>query len=200
MLLRAPAEVTAIVNLSLFFITLPGMAKWKEAYKAQNGLTQCYNCQTFCYCWANSKQPPRCLWCWDNHLHRDRSSAPTCCNCQLAKGENSTSCQLPRLQACEGRVEKKERKLQRTPRTTTGKVFCLNFTTPAVLRSGAWSNAQQKKRPHQCQRSWDSNRKEASQSVSQSVRAPSGNGLPWDNTLRQVTVYSITWQSSVLLC
>jgi hypothetical protein len=34
-----------------------------EAYRAQNALVQCHNCQQFGRVWANCKQPPHCLWC-----------------------------------------------------------------------------------------------------------------------------------------
>jgi hypothetical protein len=65
-----------------------------EAYRAQNGLSQCHNCQQFCHVSANSEQLPRCLWCGVCHLHkecpekRNASSTPTCCNCRLAEEEN----------------------------------------------------------------------------------------------------------------
>jgi hypothetical protein len=42
-----------------------------EAYGAQNGLTQCHNCQQFGHVWANCKQPPRCLWCGGGHRHKE---------------------------------------------------------------------------------------------------------------------------------
>jgi hypothetical protein len=61
-------EGTSTAILPLFLITLPRAAKSQEifrlnnlchisieveAYKAQNGLTQCYNCQQFGHVWAN---------------------------------------------------------------------------------------------------------------------------------------------------
>jgi hypothetical protein len=60
-------------NLPLFLITLDRAEKSKdifkltnichiavkvEAYRAQSGLTQCYNCQKFGHVWANCRQPP----------------------------------------------------------------------------------------------------------------------------------------------
>jgi hypothetical protein len=69
---RSPSEGTLSKNLPLFLITLPRTAKFQEifrlialwhiairveAYKAQNGLTQCHNCQQFGHVWANCKQP-----------------------------------------------------------------------------------------------------------------------------------------------
>jgi hypothetical protein len=41
-----------------------------DAYRAQNGLTQCHNCQQFGHVWTNCKQPLRCLWCGVSHLHK----------------------------------------------------------------------------------------------------------------------------------
>jgi hypothetical protein len=66
-----PPERTSTVNLPLFLITLPRTAKYQEifrlnnlchisikveAYKAQNVLTQCCNCQQFDHVWENCKQ------------------------------------------------------------------------------------------------------------------------------------------------
>jgi hypothetical protein len=103
---RSPTEGTR--NLPLFLITLPRTAKSQDifqlktlchisirvrAYKSQNGLTQCHNCQQFGHVWANCKQPPRCMWCGGGHLHKgcpekeNAASIPACCNCRLAEGE-----------------------------------------------------------------------------------------------------------------
>jgi hypothetical protein len=64
---RSPPEESKIINLPLFLVTLPRRAKSKEifrlsslchiairveAYKAQNALTQCHNCQQFGLVWA----------------------------------------------------------------------------------------------------------------------------------------------------
>jgi hypothetical protein len=94
--------------LPLFLVTLPRNPKSQEifklsilcytaikveAYRKQNPLTQCYNCQQFGHVWANCKQAPLCLWCGGGHLHRDcpekgnEKSTPACCNCKLAEGE-----------------------------------------------------------------------------------------------------------------
>jgi hypothetical protein len=74
---RPHPEGSKTANLPLFLITLPRTAKSHEifrlpslchiairveVYRAQNGLTQCHNCQQFGHVWANCKQPPRCLW------------------------------------------------------------------------------------------------------------------------------------------
>jgi hypothetical protein len=80
---RSPAEGTSTVNFPFFLMTLPRTSKsieiFKltslyhiairvEAYKAQTGLTQCYNCQKFGHVRAHCKQPPRCMWCGAGHL------------------------------------------------------------------------------------------------------------------------------------
>jgi hypothetical protein len=73
---RSPSDGSTTINLPLFLITLPRTTKSQEifrpqslchiaisveAYRAQNGLTQCHNCQQFGHVWENCKQPPRCL-------------------------------------------------------------------------------------------------------------------------------------------
>jgi hypothetical protein len=106
---RSTSEGTLSKNLPLFLISLPRTAKSQkifrltdlchiairvETYRAQNGLTQCHNCQQFGHVWANCKQPPRCLWCGGGHLHKEcpeienATSTPACCNCRLAEGGN----------------------------------------------------------------------------------------------------------------
>jgi hypothetical protein len=98
----------APINLPLFLVTLPRNDKSQEifhlsslshvivrveAYRAQTGLTQCYNCQQFGHIWVNCKQPPKCVWCGGGHLHKEclekenDNSKPTCCNCRLEDGE-----------------------------------------------------------------------------------------------------------------
>jgi hypothetical protein len=64
-----------------------------EAYRAQSGSTQCYNCQKFGHISAICRQPPRCFWCGRGHIHKDcpesqkENSTPNCCNCKLKEGE-----------------------------------------------------------------------------------------------------------------
>ncbi|XP_023721037.1 uncharacterized protein LOC111871883 [Cryptotermes secundus] len=103
-----PPEGTKNTYLPLFLITLPRTEKSQEAfqltnlcyiaikveaYRAQSGLTQCYNCQQFGHVWANCKQPPRFLWSGGDHLHKEcpgkknSASTPACCNCHLSEGE-----------------------------------------------------------------------------------------------------------------
>jgi hypothetical protein len=65
---RSPPEESETINLPFFLITLPRRAKEifrltslchiairVEAYRAQNGLAQCQNCQQFGHVWANCK-------------------------------------------------------------------------------------------------------------------------------------------------
>jgi hypothetical protein len=104
---RSLSEGNQTADLPLFLITLPRAAKSQEifrltalchiaigveAYRAQNSLTQCHNCQQFGHVWANYKQSPRCLWWWGGHLHKEcpekenAFSTPACCNCKLLDG------------------------------------------------------------------------------------------------------------------
>jgi hypothetical protein len=65
---QSPSDGSTTINLPLFLITLPRTAKSHEifrlqslcniairaeAYRAQNCLTQCHNCQQFSHVWAN---------------------------------------------------------------------------------------------------------------------------------------------------
>jgi hypothetical protein len=65
---RSPPERSKTINLLVFLITLLRTTKSQEmfrvpslchiairveAYRAQNGLTQCHNCQKICHVWAN---------------------------------------------------------------------------------------------------------------------------------------------------
>jgi hypothetical protein len=100
----APNGQTHVEPFPLFLVTLTSNIKCEEIfklnslniiiikvelYRAQTGLTQCYNCQNFGHVWANCKQPPRCLWSDGGYLHREWSvktnteCTPSCCNCSL---------------------------------------------------------------------------------------------------------------------
>jgi hypothetical protein len=63
------------INLPLFLVTLTKSTKSQEifklnslchivirleAYRAQNGLTRCFNCRQLGHVWANRRQPPHC--------------------------------------------------------------------------------------------------------------------------------------------
>jgi hypothetical protein len=156
------------VNLPLFLITLPRTPKSQEifkltslcyiavkveAYKAQTGLTQCYNCQQFGHVWANCKQPPRCLWCGGGHLHKEcpekenATSKPACCNCKLGEGEEPHP---SNYRGCShAREELRKKKLQRAPKPPTGRVFSSRTTSPGVSFAAALrANTQQQQAPH----------------------------------------------------
>jgi len=93
-----PSGGSQSTNLPLFLVTLAGNEKSPnvfklnflshvviqvQAYRAQPGLTQCYNCQKFGHVWANCKQPPRCLGRGggqkDCPEKGNEESTPTCC-------------------------------------------------------------------------------------------------------------------------
>jgi hypothetical protein len=64
-----------------------------------------------------------------------RCGTPECCNCRLAEGEkvhpaNYRGCR-------HAKEELQKRKSQRTPKTTTGRVFSSNLTTPSVSFAAA---------------------------------------------------------------
>jgi hypothetical protein len=168
---RSPPEKSKITNLPLFLVTLPRTAKSQETFRlsslchiairmeacrAQNALTQYHKCQQFGHVWANCKQPPRCLWCGGGHLHKEcpekenTSSTPTCCNCRLVEGEKPHSANY---RGCRHtKEEMKNKKSQRTPRTTTGRVFSSKLTNlrmsfAAALRGK--TEEQQQPRTHQ---------------------------------------------------
>jgi hypothetical protein len=106
-----------------------------EAYRAQNGLKQCFNCQQFGHVWANCQQPPRCLWCGGGHLHKEcpeaekENSTPNFCNCSLQEGER------PNPSSYRGCRHAKEESLWRTNQRslnkgTSGRTFSSNYVTP----------------------------------------------------------------------
>jgi hypothetical protein len=123
-----------------------------KTYKAQISLMQYYNCQQFGHVWANCKQPPRFMWCGGGHLHKEcpekgnTASIPTCCNCKLVDGEETHS---SNYRGCRhAKEEMRKGKLQRAPKSITGRVFPSSRTTPrltymAVLRS----NTQKQQQP-----------------------------------------------------
>jgi hypothetical protein len=105
-------------------------------YRAQTGLTQCYNCQQFGNVWTNFKQPPRCVWCGGCHLHKEcpergnTASIPTCCNCKLVDGEEADP---SNYRGCRhAKEEIRKIKSQRAPKTTMGRMFSSNHSTPRL--------------------------------------------------------------------
>jgi hypothetical protein len=189
------------ITLPLFLVTLPRTEKSQdvfklsslchismkvEAYKSQNTLTQCFNCQKFGHVWANCKQPPRCLWCGGGHLHKDcpekgnGSSTPGCCNCQLAEGERAHPANY---RGCRhAKEEMRKKKPQGTPKTTSGRVFSSNPVKPhlsftAVLRGQADNH------PHQevaANTNNTASTKSKEETTGQSVQAPNVNSDPLD--------------------
>jgi hypothetical protein len=143
---RSSAEGTTTVILPLFLITLPRTTKLQyiftlssichiaikvEPYEAQNALTQYY----LGHVCANCKQPPRCMCCAGNHLHKDcpetenTSSTLTCCNCQLAE-------EIAQPSNCRGFRHAKE-EMQNTQGYDWKDVFFNIYHPSPVLRSGS---------------------------------------------------------------
>jgi hypothetical protein len=212
---RSTSEGSVPQNLPLFLITLPRTEKSQEifrltalchtairveAYRAQSGLTQCNNCQQFGHVWANCRQPPRCLWCGGGHLHKEcpekdnAASTPASSNCQLAEGEkphpaNYRGCRLAK--------EELQKKSQRTPKATKGRVFSSSYTTPGVSFAAARRGSTQQQQPQALQVSMSERTPTKKQSVSapaqlhqsgQSVRAQNTSSQPLDSMLQVVTV------------
>jgi hypothetical protein len=171
-----------------------------EAYKAQNGLTQCYNCQQFGHVWANCKQPPRCLWCGGDHLHKEcpekgrAASTPACCNCKFLEGEDHYPANYRGCRHEEEELQKKN--TQRAPKSTTGRVFCSNRTSPGVsfaatVRGNTQQELQEPPGPSAAQQVAEKQSAPAPaqpQQSGQSVRAQKANSQPLDDMLRVVTV------------
>jgi hypothetical protein len=114
-----------------------------RAYKAQNGLTQCHNCQQFVHVWLNCKQASSFLQC-GGCLLQNRcpekgtiSSILTCCNCQLAEGEKLHPANYRGCRHAKEQLQK--RTSQRTPKTTTGREFTSSplLACPSRRRSEA---------------------------------------------------------------
>jgi hypothetical protein len=210
---RSPSEETQTKNLPLFLISLPRAAKSQEIYqltalshiairleahRAQKGLMQCHNCQQCGHVWANCRQPPHYLWCGGGHLHKEcpEKENAACCNCQLVEREklhpaNYRGCRHVR-------EELQRRKLQRTPKTTSGRVFSSNLTTPCVsFMAALQGSTAQQQRPQACQVPMadppagvksSTPAPGQQQKSGQSVWAPIVNSQPLDSMFRVVTV------------
>jgi hypothetical protein len=80
------------------------------------------------------------LWCGGGHLHKEcpkkgnTSSTPVCCNCHLAKGEKAHPANYRGRRYVE---EIQKRKSQKTPKTTTRRMFSSNLATPGVTFAAA---------------------------------------------------------------
>jgi hypothetical protein len=76
------------------------------------------------------------LWCGGGHLHKEcpqkgnAVSTSTYCNCQLAEGEKAHPSTYRGYR--HAKEDLLRRKSQRTPKTTTGRVFPTKLTTPDV--------------------------------------------------------------------
>jgi hypothetical protein len=120
-----------------------------ELYRAQTGLTQCYNCQQFGLVWANCKQPPRCLWCGGGHLHRECSekmnteSTKSCCNCTLVEGEKPKPASYRGCNHAKGELQ---RRAQRTPKGSSGRTF-YKFTSTEQSYAAALRQDTQHQQP-----------------------------------------------------
>jgi hypothetical protein len=153
---RSPPEESKTTNLPIFLVTLPRTAKSQEifhlpslchiairveAHRSHSAFMQCHNCQQFGHVWANCKQPPCCLWCGDGHLHKEclekenTASTPACCNCNLQEGEKPHPANYRGCRHAKDELLKK--KSQRTPKTTSGRLFSSNCNTPGVSFAAA---------------------------------------------------------------
>jgi hypothetical protein len=92
------------------------------------------------------------LWCGGGHLHKEcpekanPDSTPACCNCRLAEGEKAHPANY---RGCKhAREELQKRKAQKTPKTTSGRVFSSNIITPGVSFAAALQdNRDQQQQP-----------------------------------------------------
>jgi hypothetical protein len=87
-----------------------------ELYRAQTGLTQCYNCQNFGYIWANCKQLIRCLWCGGGHLNKESpekthtESTPSCCSYMPVEREKPCPASYRVCSHAKGELQREEHK------------------------------------------------------------------------------------------
>jgi hypothetical protein len=154
------SQGSSSTNFPLFLITLPRSDKSQEVYKltslcytaikaeiykSQSGLTQCHNCQQFGHIWANCRQPPHCLWCGGGHLHREcpgngnEDSTSACCNCKPAEGEQPHPSTYI---CCSHTKEMRWKKIPKTPKPSTGRVFSSKYTTSSMSFAEALQNKE----------------------------------------------------------
>jgi hypothetical protein len=214
---RSPPEESKVTSLPLILVTLPRTAKSQEifrlpshchiairveAYRTQNTLTQCHNCQQFGHVWANCKQPPHCLWCGGGHLHKEcpekgnTSSTSACCNCRLVEGENPHPASYRGCKHVKEELLKK--KSQRAPKATTGRVFSSARTNPGVSFAAALQGSgDQQQQPQANQVPVATSHTKVKQNIpapalqqttGQSVQASHVTSQPFDNMLKVVTV------------
>jgi hypothetical protein len=125
------------------------------------------------------------------------TSIPSCCNCKLLEGDKPHPANYRGCTHAKEELQKK--KTQRTPNTTTGRVFSSNLTMPGVSFVVALrGSTAQEQDPQACQVpvadpvTGIQSRKPApgqqQQTSGQSVRVQNVNSQPLDNMLRVVTV------------
>jgi hypothetical protein len=198
-----PEGGNQVTNLPLFLLTLSETENSKnifklsnlcniiikvEAYRTQNYLTQCHNCQQFGHVWANCKQPTRCL-CGRGHLQKDcpekenENFASSCCNCKLKDGER------PHPSTYHGCSHAKEEMLRRKPqkpqKEPTGLIFSSSYIVPGQSFT-AWLRGipQQPPKLQQTQQSQstpvDRSTQPNAQKSGHSVQAPPVNSSSLD--------------------
>jgi hypothetical protein len=122
------------------------------------------------------------------------SSTPVCCNCQVVEGEKPHPANYRGCRHAKDELQRK--KLQRTPKPTTGKVFS-NTVTPGVsfaagLRGGA--SQEQRSLPRELPVAVKTEARKASvpapvqqQKTGQSFQACHLSSQPFDNMFNVVT-------------
>jgi hypothetical protein len=151
------------------------------------------------------------MWCGGGHLHKEcpeegnAASTPACCNRKLAEGEK------PHPSNYRGCSHAKEEKLhmrsQIRKKTTTGRVFSSNHTTPglsvgaAVRKTAETTQQPPSRQPAVAGRSTKEQLQSSSfptqQETGQSVQASSANVSHLDNMIRMVTavqqIMTVQW-------
>jgi hypothetical protein len=137
---RSSSDGSAIINLPLFLITLPRTAKSQELFRpqslchiamrmeacrAQNGLTQCRNCQQFDHVWTNiqATSPLLVVLRWSVTCTRSAARKEVYFPPQYAATVGRREEKNPHpanYRGCRHAWEEmQKKKLHRTPRTTT---------------------------------------------------------------------------------
>jgi hypothetical protein len=114
------------------------------------------------------------------------ASTPACCNCRLVEGEKPHP---DNYRGCRNAKELQKNKSQRTPKTTSGRVFSSNRTTPGVSFVAALRGSTPQHQPQALQVPEAGRHVTEKQSVpapakpqrsGQSVRAHNVNSQPLD--------------------
>jgi ribosomal protein S27E len=159
------------VNLPLFLITLPWYDRNQEilklnsqshtvikieAYRAQTGLTQCYDCKQFGIVLANCRQSVHCLWCGRGNLHREcpekrkeRNSHPTPTATACWRMDRFLTCPLTEAVVMQRR-RCQRRNLKATSKGPVKRLLSSMYITPEHSFAAALHrNTQQKHQNHQ---------------------------------------------------